>query len=265
MKPLKLVFEIGEEARIIENSLAACLVDPEPGYYLHNSSTPCMKPGKKYYQRIAGTILEITDVRQISSTVYDSDGNIAIAYPPFGRLAIFEKPTIPTVGMKIVREFIESFIESNVEWVGDRRVRFSDRLRKYMKADTTQFTYERVEPDSWPTIDTATSRILRYFAPGGIDVYKSDEVFQFCEEFIRVAMQIANHQIQSFIGSDSWNIYDIQVAHGIVTITKHGDYRAHQWERLRKHLAGENVFFKRRSLTEENGYEYVEFNTSNFF
>ena len=188
MKPVKLVFEIGEEARIIESSLSKCLIDPDPGYYLHNSFTPCMKPGKNYYQQVNGELQEITDVRQVCSTVFDADGNVVIPYPPFGRLAIFDKPTVPVIGLRIVREFIEAFIESNVEWVGDKRIRFSDRLRKYMKNDTTQFKYEYVEPQEWSKIDSNSLRVFKYYMPGGLDVQRMDDVFEFCEEFIRTIM-----------------------------------------------------------------------------
>lgn len=256
---INLILHIGEHAQKIEDELHDYLLPSPKGYYLRYSTVPVMVPDKKYFQYIDDKFVEIKDVKEICSTVYDASEEVVFQYPPHGKLAIYSRPIVPTIGLAVVKEFCDATIDSNLRWLA-KRMPLHERLRKYFRQDTEIRTFIVNDNRNGEEIDrvvdhsTANQAARMGYA---VDVLKDDPVLHYCEDTIRAILFHIREELARFIGEDYWHIYSTKIKNNDLICNKMGDFRIHQWTRWQNDLKNKEVYV--RQLSENGDYRFAPY------
>ncbi len=258
-----LPLDIWDEAVLIEASLGEFLKPAKPGWYLQNNPLPVMVAGQKYFEKINGQLVEITDVRKLRSTIYDAHGNIVFSYPPHGRVMFFDHPMVPTIGLYIIKEYVEAVLNNNLRWVPNK-VSFAERLKKYFRPLEEQPDIVlQVDANDRETLigihDGTSVESLKTRFGAGIEISRTEKIFHYCEEEIRSILMSVRDALAAFMGADDhWRIYECELKHRTLMVKRLGDYRIWDYERIQQVLKGEDVYVRR--INDKGDDEYVSVN-----
>lgn len=261
-----LPLDIWDEAILIEASLKDFLLPHKPGWYLQNNPLPILLHDKKYFEKVNGALVEIKDVPAVRSTIYDQYGEIVFSYPPHGRVMFFDHPMVPTIGLHIIKAYVESVLSNNLRWVRNKQS-FTERLKQFflpindnpdVVVQADENTLEGQERIVGLHQGTSTpSLMVRHGA--GIEIKRSDKIFFYCEEEIRSILMSVRDALAAFMGADDhWRIYECELKHRTLMVKRLGDYRIWDYERILKELKGEDVYVRR--INDSGGDEFVRVN-----
>jgi hypothetical protein len=217
---------------------------PEMHFTVYKNGKPLFIP--MYHQLLSnGQQVPLTRVEDIQASVYDTDGELVFApSKPFLELSpenkkdcFSKKPRMPVIGYQIVKDFVDYHIDVTSMWV-TRVTPLIDRINKHFRINTHEVAVNAVES---MVFDSGRRMFVDVLMD---EVSREDPLGTWAEEKIRLIMMPLQEDLQRFICSDHWNIYNTRILHDMLIVEKGPDYRIEQWEK--EHGSEYRVKRKRR-------------------
>jgi hypothetical protein len=196
------------------------LKDPTKGVYTKESITPLIEFDKPYSARdrenkLIQVVLSESSIIIDKGLVTDKFGHFITELKTRPDIKLFMEPQLPTRGINIVREYIESDILRNSKWTNHKKC-FSGSLEKYFKEE---FLY----PVTCVEQHVESFYLVQEFST------LPNPVFLQCEEMIHSTMRETRAIIGEYVKDDEWGIYDIGHRNTDISVTRTGDFRVQDW------------------------------------
>jgi hypothetical protein len=198
-----LIFNPKELASHIEEKFKEYLIPFDKGIYIRGKSDAVLRPGNYYYKKEKkedGTIVEtpIMSLSDIVSEVFNQSGDIVVTSKNVKQLS--EEPTVPTIGMQIIKAFVQKTLDDKSAW-----------LNVWLHRD--QASYEEI----W----------REFIKPE----YHNDETLNDIVNNIVSTLVDLRTNIIKFIDKDTWLMHFLKVNRGDYYIEKCCDFRIWDWQR----------------------------------
>lgn len=231
---------------LLEQEFNEILVEAEEGYYRHTDLEPVLPyrgkngmPATYWIQEgqlytLDGSLInrrEVNNLAVVKGVVYDDEGQRRLRLYRVGDLQ--PTPQLPVIGHRIVKEYINSFIELSRCWYpySDQKVLGTGsvykRFERFVKPeimdsfDKERF-HERAEYLNEVSVEYLCGRMA---IPGQDHVYGVflNRVARVCYTMIQ---PIAEHLMRN-----PWREFEIQrIQSNDFMVTDKGDFRINQWE-----------------------------------
>lgn len=229
------IFDINEEATIIENALASFITYDE-GYYGRWDTKPRLIPDKKYVWYRDKQEVVVSNLNEVVGTIYDAEsGEVVINIPPYSKAqdVLFRRPMIPVIGVSLVKSYIDWVIESKMKW--STKSLLSDKISEYISnvntAPVIMYNGSRTDANQLRYMRLAQIPIN----VNNISVDYGEKLETQIENLLRQTTVYLRDTIVGIIGNNLWDIYSCSVIrHTSIKFEKFGDYRVYEWMRINR-------------------------------
>lgn len=227
-----ITLPIGELAMMLEEELKDYLVKPAPTWYSRDSHQPILVPGRTYSQEVGERLMPLLDPTQVCGNIYDdTTGALVFMHPGSGVKSLYQRPIAPITGMQLIKEFVDTQIDNDVEWV-QHKSSFYERVQKFVNHDYTKVVHEVVTEQGDTVLPTDQARQM-YYRGAAVHTQRENDVAAYIDERCRGLLADIALELARFMGQDLWNTYYTEIKQFHLRIEKNEDYRVLEWKRLR--------------------------------
>lgn len=211
----RLVLDISELGFVVEDILEDLVGRYEKGLYLPNQREPLFYESKKYYvikYTDSDEIYkeEITDFFKVKGTIVDENDEsiVTIITPEQLREVLTDKPTQAYNGIDFIKDYVYMYIFNLVQWGEFPKKNIWDLLHQLMTNQNLTFSNEK----------------------------EGEYIIDVLEDKLNCKLIELRTDIHDFMNKDYMNMYDIEVKHTHLHITKMQDYRIYEYEKIKRTL-----------------------------
>lgn len=237
--PKTFILGVGDIPALIEEEFKEVLIEPEEGYYRYNDLEPFLPYRNSagmpcsYWLHEANTLTkrEVNNLAVVRGVVYNEEGIRCARIYRVGDLQL--NPQIPVIGHRVVKEYLQSFIELSRCWYpySEDRVlgtgNLYHRFHKFIKPELMEL-FDRTR---WHENEEHMNEIMiEYMRCRGI-IPSLDHVFgMFMQRVITMCYTIIR-PLADYIVQHPWTIFELQrIQSNDFLLTECGDFRIKQWE-----------------------------------
>lgn len=241
------ILGVGEIPALLEQEFSEILVEPEEGYYRFNDLTPVLPyrnnhglPASYWIQEgILGTRREVNNLSNVKGVVFDDEGVRRMRLYRLGDLQ--PHPQLPVTGHRIVKEYLNSFIELSRCWH-----EYTDhaylgtgslyrRFQRFVKPEVTE-TFDQSKLEETPQF---LAEVCMEYLRGRIAIPGQEHVFStFLNRMVKVCCTMIQ-PIADHIVNNPWAEFEIQrIQSNDFLVIEKGDFRINQWEAQRAKKTG---------------------------